>query len=121
MIPFFFLESVNSTKVVTSMKYSIDPTFLLESVDSTKVVMLMLFFSYPTLMMGSDVSTNLIFSISISILLEQGGILLTLRTPPPSPRMVSFHWNVLVEPRLPSYIPFQIRVEVNSKKNYCCI
>jgi hypothetical protein len=32
--------------------------------------------------------------------------------------MVSFDWNDLVEPFLPSYAPFKIRVEVNSKNNY---
>jgi hypothetical protein len=34
--------------------------------------------------------------------------------------MVSFDWNDLVEPCLPSFVPFQIRVEVNSTKNYRC-
>jgi hypothetical protein len=35
--------------------------------------------------------------------------------------MVSFDWNDLVEPHLPSSTPFQIRVEFNSTKNYRCI
>jgi hypothetical protein len=35
--------------------------------------------------------------------------------------MVSFDWNDLVEPHLPSSTPFQIRVEVNSKNIYRCI
>ena len=35
--------------------------------------------------------------------------------------MVSFDWNDLVEPCLPSSTPFQIRVEVNSTKIYRCI
>jgi hypothetical protein len=35
--------------------------------------------------------------------------------------MVSFDWNELVEPHLPSYKPFQIRVEVNSTNIYRCI
>jgi hypothetical protein len=35
--------------------------------------------------------------------------------------MVSFDWNDLVEPHLPSSAPFQIRVEVNSNKIYRCI
>ena len=35
--------------------------------------------------------------------------------------MVSFDLNDLVEPHLPSSSPFQIRVEVNSKKIYRCI
>jgi hypothetical protein len=42
--------------------------------------------------------------------------MLTSITPPPSPRTISFDWNDLVEPFLPSSAPFQIRVEVNSKK-----
>jgi hypothetical protein len=67
------------------------------------------------------VSTNYILSISSSILLEQGGIILTSRTPSPSPRMVYFDWNDLVEPHLPSSAPFQIRVELNSKNIYRCI
>jgi hypothetical protein len=86
-------------KVVTSMQCSVDPTLL----------------------MRSDVSIDYVFSISISIPSEQGGIPLTLSTPPPSPRMVSFDWNDLVEPHLPSFAPFQIRVEVNSKNIYRCI
>jgi hypothetical protein len=47
--------------------------------------------------------------------------LLILSTPPPSPRMVSFDWNDLVEPCLHSSKPFQIRVEVNSTNIYQCI
>jgi hypothetical protein len=35
--------------------------------------------------------------------------------------MVSFDWNDLVEPHLPSSAPFQIRVEVNSTNIYRCI
>jgi hypothetical protein len=67
------------------------------------------------------VSTDYFFSISSSVLLEQGGIPFILRTPPPSPRMVSFDWNDIVEPRLLSSAPFQIRVEVNSTNIYSCI
>jgi hypothetical protein len=44
-----------------------------------------------------------------------------LSTPPPSPRRVSFDWNDLVDPLLPSYVPIQIRVEVNSNFFYRCI
>jgi hypothetical protein len=115
------LESVESTKVVTLMQSSVDPTLLLESVESTKVVTLMQYLADPTLLMESDVSTDYVFSISSSVLSEQGGILLTSSTYPPSPRMVSFYWNDLVEPHLPSSAPFQIRVEVNSKNIYRCI
>jgi hypothetical protein len=115
------LESVESTKAVMLMKSSTDPTLLLESVESTKVVMPMQYSVDPTLLLGSDVSTDYVFSISRSVLSEQGGILLTSSTPPPSPRMVSFDWNDLVESHLPSSAPFQIRVEFNSKNIYRCI
>jgi hypothetical protein len=113
--PNLLLESVDSTKVVMSMQSLADPTLFLESVDSTKVVMSLQDLADPTLLMGSDVSTDYIFSISISVLLEQGGIPITSGTPPPSTRMVSFDWNDLFEPHLPYSTPFQIRVEVNSK------
>jgi hypothetical protein len=103
------------------MQSSVDPTLLLESVKSTKVVTPMQSSVYPTPLFGSNVSTDYVFIISSSILLEQGSILLTSKTPPPSPRMVSFDWNYLVEPRLPSSTPFQIRVEVNSTNIYRCI
>jgi hypothetical protein len=103
------------------MQSSADPTLLLESVKSTKVIMLMKSSADPTLLLGSDVSTDYVFSISSLVLSEQGDIPLALRTPPPSPRMVSFDWNDFVEPHLPSSTPFQIRVEVNSKNIYQCI
>jgi hypothetical protein len=141
--PTLFLESVESTKVVTSLQSSVDPTLLLESVESTKVVTLLQSLVDPTLLLksvestkvvtqmpslvdptpllGSEMSTDYVFNISSFILSEQGGILLALSTPPPSPRMVSFDWNDLVEPCLPSSAPFQIRVEVNSTNIYRCI
>jgi hypothetical protein len=113
-------------KVVMPMQSSADPTPLLgdelpldhvvpQPIDPLvmKVVMPMQSSYDPTLLLGSDVSTDYVFSISGSILSEQGGIPLIPSTPPPSPRMVSFDWNDLVEPRLPSAAPFQIRVEVN--------
>jgi hypothetical protein len=86
-----------------------------------KVVMPMQSSDDPTLILGSDMSTDYVFSIFGSILSEQGSILLVPSTPPPSPRMVSFDWNDLVEPRLPSAAPFQIRVEFNSTNMYQCI
>jgi hypothetical protein len=108
-------------KVVISMQSSIDPTLLLESFESTKVVTPMQSLVDPTPLLGSEVSTDYVFIISSLVLLEQGGILIALSTPPPSPKMVYFDWNDLVEPHLPSSAPFQIRVEVNSKNIYRCI
>jgi hypothetical protein len=121
-------------KVVTPMQSLADPTLLLRGevpLDHVvsqpmqplveKVVMPMQSSADPTPLLGSEVSTNYVFSISSSVFLEQGGILLISSTPPPSPRMVSFDWNDLVEPRLPSSSPFQIRVEFNSTNIYRCI
>jgi hypothetical protein len=105
-------------KVVTSMHSLVDLTLLLESVDSTKVVTPMQSSTDPTLLSGNDVSNDYVFIISSSILSKQGGIPISSSTPPPSPRMVSFDWNDFVEPRLPSSAPFQIRVEVNSNNIY---
>jgi hypothetical protein len=107
-------------EVVVRMQSLADPT-LLESAESMKVVTPMQSSVDPTLLLRIHVSTDYVFSISSSILSEQGGIPLTSSTPPPSPMMVSFDWNDLVEPHLPSYTPFQIRVEVNSKNIYRCI
>ena len=104
--------------MVTPLQSLIDPTLLLKSVDSTKVIMLMPYSANPTPLLGSEVSTDYVFSIFNSVLSEQGAILVTLSTPPPSPRMVSFDWNDLVEPHIPSFAPFQIRVEVNSTNIY---
>jgi hypothetical protein len=108
-------------KVVTPMHCLVDPTLLLKSVESTKVVMSMQSSANPTLILESDVSTDYVFSISSSVLSEQGGIPLVPSTPPPSPRMVSFDWNDIVELHLPSSAPFQIRVKVNSTNIYRCI
>jgi hypothetical protein len=103
------------------MQSSVDPTLLLESVKPTKVVTLLQSSVDPTLLLESDVSIDYVFSIFNSVLLEQGGIPLASSTPLPSPRMVSFDWNDLVEPHLPSSAPFQIRFEVNSTNIYRCI
>jgi hypothetical protein len=67
------------------------------------------------------VSTDYVFIISSSVLSEQGGISHILSTPSPSPSMVSFDWNDLIELRLPSSTPCQIRIEVNSTNIYRCI
>jgi hypothetical protein len=40
---------------------------------------------------------------------------------PPSPRMVSFDWNDIVEPHLPSSTPFQIMVGVNKIGIHRCM
>ena len=66
----------------------------------------------PTLPLKSEVSASHIFFTASSKLTEQGGIELTLDQPPPSSQIASFDWDSLVEPRLPSDAPFQIKVKV---------
>jgi hypothetical protein len=44
--------------------------------------------------------------------LGQGGTPPVPMAPPSSTRMISIDWNHLTEPRLPSYVPFQIIVQV---------
>jgi hypothetical protein len=64
----------------------------------------------PTLLLGGDASFNHVLRISSFVPFEKGSIPLSLSTLPPSPRVVSFDWNDLVEPQIPSSTPFQIRV-----------
>ena len=75
----------------------------------------------PTLPLDSDVSTSHIFFTTSSKLTEQGGIELVSDQPPPSSRIASFDWDSLVEPRLPSDAPFQIKVKVGQYMIARCI
>jgi hypothetical protein len=95
-------------EVVVSMQSSVDPTLLLESDKSKEVTLSMQSSVNPTLLLGGDASFDHVLSISSYVPSKQGSIPLSLSTLPPSPRMVSFDWNDLVEPHLPSFAPFQI-------------
>jgi hypothetical protein len=79
----------NETQVVDLISPSIDPTLLLESKPDTAHVLL--------------VATNSTVS---------GGIPPSPVEPPPSNEAIHFDWDVLTGPRLPSYTPFQITVQV---------
>lgn len=68
----------------------------------------------PTLPIESDLGTNRVLCVS-SHLSGHGDIMSHTMVPPPSSEVCSFDWNSLVESCLPSYIPFQIVVEVLSK------
>jgi hypothetical protein len=59
-----------------------------------------------TLLLGADVSFDHVLNISSLIPYEKGMIPLSSSTLPPSPKMFSFDWNDLVEPRIPSSTPF---------------
>ena len=62
-----------------------------------------------------------IFFIASSKITKQGGTKFTLDQPPPSSQIASFHWDSVVEPRLPSDAPFQIKVKVEQYTIACCI
>jgi hypothetical protein len=79
----------NETQVVNLISPSIDPTLPLESKPDTAHVFL--------------VDTDSAVS---------GGIPPSPVEPPPSNEAIRFDWDVLTGPRLPSYIPFQITVQV---------
>jgi hypothetical protein len=104
-------------EVVAPMQSLTNPTLLLKSDESTKVIFLMKCSTNPTLLLGSDVSIKHVFIISISIPSEEGDFPLISSMLPTYSRMVSFDWSNIVEPCFPSSTPFQIRVEVNSKKH----
>jgi hypothetical protein len=44
--------------------------------------------------------------------LARDGIKGSYLEPPSSNQMISINWNHLTEPRLPSYVPFQITMQV---------
>ena len=75
----------------------------------------------PTLPLESEVSPSHIFFTSSSEITKQGGIELTSDEPPPSSRISFFDWHSLFEPRLPSDIPFQIKVKVEPYMIAHCI
>ena len=79
-------------KVVGPIQSSIDPTLPLESeVDTAQVLLVTLYFS------------------------EQGGISPISTKPHPNTEVISFHYNILMELCLPSYLHFQIIVQVCDK------
>jgi hypothetical protein len=79
----------NETQVVDLISSSVDPTLLLESKPDTAHVFL--------------VDTDSAMS---------RGIPPSPMDPPPSNEAIRFDWDVLTGPHLPSYIPFQITVQV---------
>ena len=65
--------------------------------------------------------TSHIFFTSSLELIEQGGTQLVSDQSPPSSQIASFDWDSLVEPRLPSDAPFQIKVKVEHYMIAHCI
>jgi hypothetical protein len=79
----------NETQVVNLISPLVDPTLSLESKPDTAHVFLV------------DTDSAIL-----------GGIPPSPMEPPPSNEAIHFDWDVLTRPRLPSYIPFQITVQV---------
>jgi hypothetical protein len=65
----------------------------------------------PTLPLKSEVYTIQVLLITTDKF-GQGGISPVSKEPPPSTKVISFDWNRLTAPRLPSYFPLQIIVQV---------
>jgi hypothetical protein len=91
---------------VVSMEYLVDPTLLLDSEKFNEVTLLMQSSVNPTLLLGGDASLDHMHRISSYVPSKQGSIPLSLSMLHPSPRMVSFDWDDLVETCLPSSAPF---------------
>jgi hypothetical protein len=65
----------------------------------------------PTLPLESKPDTTHVFLVDTESPVSRG-ITPSLVGPPPSNEAIHFDWGVLTRPRLPSYIPFQITVQV---------
>jgi hypothetical protein len=121
------LPSERKTKEVDLIPSSVDPTLPLESVtqvvdpftpvnpilpleNETQVVDLISSLVDPTLSLESKPDTAHIFLIDTDSAMS-GGIPPPIG-PPPSNEAIYFDWGVLTGPYLPSYIPFQITVQV---------
>jgi hypothetical protein len=122
------LPSESEPKAVDLIPSSVDPTLSLESVtqvvdlftpvdpilpleNETQVVDLISPSVDPTLLLESKSDTAHVFLIDTDSAMS-GGIPPSLVEPPPSNKAIHFDWDVLTGPRLPSYIPFQITVQV---------
>ena len=106
--------------MIEPMPYLVNPTLPSES-DFHEEVESIPSSINPTLPLESEVSASHIFFTASSKLTEQGGTELASDQPPPSSRIASFDWNSLVEPRLPSDAPFQIKAKVEPYTIARCI
>jgi hypothetical protein len=122
------LLSESEPKAVDLIPSSVDPTLSLESVtqvvdpftpvdpilpleNETQVVDLISPSVNPTLPLESKPDTAHVFLVDTDSAMS-GGIPPSPMEPPPSNEAIRFDWDVLIGPRLPSYIPFQITVQV---------
>ena len=102
------LQLESETQAVDSFPL-VDPNFPLGN--ETQVVDLISPSIDPTLPLESKPDTAHVFLIDTDSAMSRG-IPPSLAEPPPSNEAIHFDWGVLTGPRLPSYIPFQITVQV---------
>ena len=114
------LLSESDPNVIEPISALVNPTLSSQS-DFHEVVESIPLLINPTLPLESEVSASHIFFTASLELTEQGGTELASDQPPPSSRIASFDWDSLVEPRLPSNAPFQIKVKVESYTIAHCI
>jgi hypothetical protein len=108
-------SSVNPTLLLESETQAIDPFPLVDPIlpleNETQVVDLISSSVDPTLPLESKPDTAHVFLVDTDSVVSWG-IPPSPVGPPPSNEAICFDWGVLTRPRLPSYIPFQIRVQV---------
>ena len=105
------LLSESDPYVIEPMSSLVDLTLPSESEFHEAVELISLSIN-TTFLSESEVFASHIFFTASSELTEQGGTKLASDQPPPSSRISSFYWDILVELCLPSNAPFQIKVKV---------
>jgi hypothetical protein len=108
-------SSVNPTLPLESETQAVDPFPPVDPIlpleNETQVVDLISPSVDPTLPLESKPDTAHVFLVDTDSAMS-GGIPPSPMEPPPSNEAIHFDWDVLTGPRLPSYIPFQITVQV---------
>jgi hypothetical protein len=108
-------SSVNPTPLLESETQAVDLFPLVDPIlpleNETPVVDLISPSVDPTLPLESKPDTAHVFLVDIDSTMS-GGIPPSPMEPPPSNEVIRFDWDVLTGPRLPSYIFFQITVQV---------
>jgi hypothetical protein len=108
-------SSVNPTLPLESETQAVDPFPPVDPIlpleNETQVVDLISPPVDPTLPLESKPDTALVFLVDTDSVVS-GGIPPSPMEPPPSNEAIHFDWDVLTEPHLPSYIHFQITVQV---------
>jgi hypothetical protein len=108
-------SSVNPTLLLESETQAIDPFTPVDPIlpleNETQVVDLISPSVDSSLSLESKPDTAHVFLVDTNSVVSRG-LVPSLVGPPPSNEAIRFDWDVLTGPRLPSYIPFQITVQV---------